>query len=139
MSAPTRVWMPGPVEVEIHLGADDTGGAFSMLVDQPQPGWALPGHRHAGESETIHVVEGRFETVIEGTRIQSGPGDTAHVPRGALHSGSLIGDAPGRRVLVFAPGGIDRFFREAGAPDPDSLPAPADLLTIAARHGWSFG
>jgi mannose-6-phosphate isomerase-like protein (cupin superfamily) len=132
------VWMPGGVRTEIHLDTHDTGGAFCLLVDHPPAGWSLPPHRHLNEAETIHVVDGEFELEVEGRRSRLSAGQTAHVPRGAIHSGANVGDGPGRRVLVFSPSGMERFFLDAGAPSPEDEVDPADVLASATRHGWEF-
>ena len=42
---PRVVWMPGGLRTEVHLRGEDTGGAFCLLADEPQPGWSLPPHR----------------------------------------------------------------------------------------------
>jgi oxalate decarboxylase/phosphoglucose isomerase-like protein (cupin superfamily) len=102
--------MPGALRVDVQLEGSDTAGAFCLIVDHPPPGWSLPTHRHENESETIYVIEGRFEIAVTGTRRVLGPGDVAHVPRGVEHSGAALGDRPGRRVLVFAPADMERFF-----------------------------
>jgi quercetin dioxygenase-like cupin family protein len=139
MAAETRVvWMPGGVRTEIHLTADDTGGAFCLLVDHPPAGWALPAHRHHNEAETIHIVEGEFEMVLDGARSQLSAGQTMHVPREVVHSGANIGPQPGRRVLLFSPAGMERFFLEAGTPVPGGEIDPAAVLDSATRHGWEF-
>ena len=127
------------MRVEIHLGAQDTGGAFCLLVDHPPAGWSLPPHRHEHESETVHVVEGAFWMTIGGERVELGPGDTAHVPQGVLHEGGTLGDVAGRRVLIFSPAGLERFFLEAGTPEPQESPDVAQLLRAATAHGWRFG
>src|SRR4051795_9913721 len=135
--------LPGGVHVTIGLDGEATGGALMLLVDRPPVGWvrpapagggpggplwllgarppvgwALPPHRHRNESETIHVVAGRFELVIEGERRELGPGDSAHVPAGTLHEGRKIGHVEGRRVIVFAPAGVEGWFRAVAA-EPD--------------------
>lgn len=138
MSSPQTVWMPGPLRVEIHLAAADTGGELCLLIDYPRPGWALPPHRHANEAETIHVLEGRFALEVDGVRHECGPGESVHIPRGVLHSGSLLDDAPGRRVVVFTPGGIDAFFAEVGAATAEEEVEIPVLLDAAERHGWTF-
>ena len=128
---PHEVTLPGGTRVEIHLSADDTAGQLCLLVDHPPAGWALPPHRHRNEAETIHVLEGRFELTVDGERREMGPGDTAHVPRGVVHSGGNIGDEQGRRLVVFTPGGIEGWFLEVGE-SPDSA------LEAALRYGWEF-
>lgn len=130
--------MPGGVRTEVHLTGEDTGGAFCLLVDEPPAGWALPAHRHAAEAETVHVLAGEFEMEVDGQLHRLAAGDTLHVPRGALHTSANVGGTAGRRVVVFSPAGLERFFLEAGASSRD---AEADLgaaLEAALRHGWQF-
>ena len=130
------VWMPGGVRTELHLTGEESGGAICMLVDQPPPGWSLPPHRHANEAETIHVLAGELE--VEGQRRQLGPGETAHVPVGVVHSGANVGSGTGRRIVLFSPAGIERFFLEAGAASPNEEPDPAAAAAAARWHGWEF-
>jgi quercetin dioxygenase-like cupin family protein len=135
---PRVVWIPGGVRTEIHLDGEATGGAFTLLVDHPPPGWSLPAHRHRNEAETIHVVEGEFEMRVDGRRHVLRAGETIHVPRGVVHSGANVGERPGRRVLVFSPAGMERFFLEAGAATPGAEVDTAALLSLAVRYGWEF-
>jgi quercetin dioxygenase-like cupin family protein len=131
------VWMPGGVRTEVHLGAQDTGGAFCLLVDEPPAGWALPPHSHRDEAETIHVLSGCFEMVLDGAARRLVPGETIHIPRGVVHSGGNVGQEAGRRLVLFSPAGMERFFVEAGAPSPAEVD-PAGALASAIRHGWQF-
>lgn len=137
-AAPRVVWMPGGVRTEVRLTGADTGGAFCLLVDEPPTGWALPPHRHVGAAETIHVVEGEFEMVVEGSAMRLRAGETLHVPAGALHSGGKHGDGAGRRVVIFSPAGMEEFFLETGAPSADSDVDLTAALASATRHGWEF-
>jgi len=112
--------------MQIHLTSEDTGGAFCLLEDHPPEGWSLPPHQHLNESETVYVVEGEFESVVDGEPRTLRAGDTVHIPAGVVHSGG----GHGRRLLVFAPGGVERFFTEGAA--------GGDLLALAERYGWRF-
>jgi quercetin dioxygenase-like cupin family protein len=130
--------MPGCVRTEVHLDGEQTGDAFCLLVDHPPPGWSLPAHRHRNEAETIHIVEGEFEMEVEGRRVRLLAGQTVHVPRGAVHAGGNVGGQAGRRLVLFSPAGVERFFLEVGSP---TAVVDADLdwgavAAAAARHGW---
>ena len=139
MSPELRVlWMPGSVRTEIHLGSEHTGGAFCLLVDHPPVGWSLPAHRHRNEAETIHVIEGEFEMDVNDERTHLSAGQTIHVPPGVIHSGSNIGQQPGRRVVIFSPAGMERFFLETGTSTPDAEVDLAVVIASATRHGWEF-
>ena len=130
--------MPGGTRTEIHLAAEDTAGAFCLLVDHPPAGWSLPAHLHHGAAETIHIMQGAFEVEMEGRRVALTAGATAHVPAGTVHATANVGDVEGRRVLVFSPAGMERFFLEAGAPTRDEPVDDAKALEAAIRHGWEF-
>jgi quercetin dioxygenase-like cupin family protein len=140
MSDPAHVvvWMPGGVRTEVRLVGADTGGAFCLLVDEPPAGWSLPPHRHHDEAEMILVLDGEFAMEVGGERTLLSAGDSIHVPRGVVHAGGNVGAGTGRRVVIFSPAGMERFFLDAGAPTPDAdvdLPA---VLEAATRHGWEF-
>jgi quercetin dioxygenase-like cupin family protein len=130
--------MPGGVRTEIHVGADETGGAFCLLVDEPPAGWSLPAHLHRGVAETIHVVEGEFWMEVDGERHELPAGKTLHVPASAVHAGGNSGQRTGRRVVIFSPAGMEDFFLEAGSPSRESGLSPAAALASAQRHGWEF-
>jgi quercetin dioxygenase-like cupin family protein len=130
--------MPGGVRTEIHLSGQDTAGAFCLLVDYPPAGWSLPVHRHANEAETIHIVEGDFEMELDGAPTKLSAGETIHIAQGVAHSGGNVGQRTGRRVVIFSPAGMERFFLEAGQPTADSQPDLAAVLASATRHGWQF-
>jgi quercetin dioxygenase-like cupin family protein len=132
------LWMPGGVRTEIHLTSEDTRGAFCLLVDEPPAGWSLPPHRHSNEAETIHIVEGEFAIEIDGERSRLSRGETVHVPRRAIHSSANIGAQRGRRVVLFSPAGMERFFLDAGVPTAESEVDLRAALASAVRHGWEF-
>lgn len=130
--------MPGGVRTEIRLAGADTGGAFCLLVDEPPAGWSLPPHRHRDEAETIVVLDGTFEMEVGGERTHLRAGESLHVPRGVVHAGGNVGERTGRRLVIFSPAGMERFFLEAGARDAGAEVDPAAALAAATRHGWEF-
>lgn len=134
----TVLWMPGGVRTEIRLSAEQTAGTFCLLVDAPPAGWSLPAHRHAREAETIHVVAGEFEMEVAGRRSRLGPGETVHVPAGVVHAGGNVGEATGRRLVLFHPAGLERFYREVGTSSPSAPMDTRAALESATRHGWEF-
>ena len=121
-------------ELEVHLTGEDTGGSLFVAVDHPAPGFQLFPHLHDSEDETIHIVDGSFEFMLDGETRMLGPGDTVHVPRGTRHGIRNTGDTPGHRVLVFHPAGIEGFFLAA-----DGLTDGDEILALAAKFGWRFG
>lgn len=109
-----------------------------MLIDEPPAGWALPTHRHRDEAETIHVLEGRFEMDIAGEPRELRTGETIHIPAGVDHGGRNSGDQHGRRVVIFSPGGMERFFLEVGQERADTEFDLEAAIGAATRFGWEF-
>src|SRR3954465_14819713 len=131
------VWMPGGVRTEIHLRGEDTAGAFCLLRDELPPGWELPPPRPRDQAETMHVVSGSMGVMVDGEEKLVRAGETAHVPRGVVHSTGNASEEPLRRVVLFSPAGMEGFFLEGGAEAPDGVDARA-ALDAAMRHGWEF-
>jgi quercetin dioxygenase-like cupin family protein len=137
-SQPHVVWMPGGIRTEIQLTGADTGGAFCLLIDEPPAGWSLPAHIHNDAAETIHILEGEFETTIGGVTERMGPGQTVHIPAGVVHAGGNVGLGTGKRLIVFSPAGMEDFFRDVGAASPAAEIDRRAALASATRHGWQF-
>jgi quercetin dioxygenase-like cupin family protein len=139
MGGPARtVWMPGGVRTEIHATGEDTGGAFCLLVDEPPAGWSLPQHLHRDAAETILVLEGSFDVEVGGEQTRLEAGESIHIPRGVVHASANAGAGAGRRVVLFSPAGMERFFLAAGTAAPDDEVDLAAALAAAIRHGWEF-
>src|SRR3712207_6382658 len=131
------VWLFGD-RLDLQLTGEDTAGSLCVVVDHPSPGFRLVPHLHRNEDETIHIVHGEFEFVMEHETRTLGAGDTVHVPRGTVHGIRNAGTTTGRRVLIFHPAGIEGFFLEAGTESPDERRDPAAMRDAARRHGWEF-
>ena len=58
-----------------------------------EPGTVFPDHRH-GVDKIDAVVSGRFRLVVGGHLAVLGPGDWVAIPRGSVHSATVIGDEP---------------------------------------------
>lgn len=58
-----------------------------------EPGTVFPDHTH-GADKIDAVLSGRFRLVIGGHLSVLGPGDWIEVPRGAVHSATVLGDEP---------------------------------------------
>ena len=57
------------------------------------PGTVFPDHRH-GVDKIDAVISGRFRLVVGGHLAVLGPGDWVAIPRGSVHSATVIGDEP---------------------------------------------
>ncbi len=136
----------------IKVTSAETEGRFAVLELTSPPGGGPPLHTHPS-AETFTILEGAFE--FSGVRdeqiytIRAAPGDTVFIPADAPHTYKVVGDTPGKTLLVLAPGDeMIAFFAEAGVPaDGQAPPAPAGppteaaigrMIAIAGKHGLAF-
>lgn len=132
-------WMLGGL-YEVLLSADECGGAMTVMQMTMPAGMGPPPHTHPG-SETVYVIDGTLTYHIGDELFEGSPGSLFHIPEGVVENFEPTSTA---RVLVtYRPGGIERFFAEAGAvatrrvlpPPPTEPPDVARLMAIGARHG----
>lgn len=126
-------------EVIILLDSEQTGGRLTMWLEQTPPGGGPPLHFHINDDESFHVLEGQVTFFQNSKWREVGPGGSAFVPRGQLHTFKNVGDGPSRMLLSTTPAGFDVFFSRCaeefakpGGPDM------ARVFGIAAEHGIHF-
>ena len=133
-------WMLGGL-YEVLLSSDETNGASTVMQMTMPAGMGPPPHIHHGVSETVYVVDGTLTYQIDGNRIDAGPGSLLRIPTDTLEG--FVPKSKVRVLITYEPGGMDRFFAEAGEPAPrrEIPPAPTSppdvdrLARIGARHG----
>jgi quercetin dioxygenase-like cupin family protein len=125
---------------EVRASADETGGELTVIEMTIAQG--PPPHVHnCGES--VYVLEGSIRFHIGGEVHQAGPGDFFYVPAGVEEKFEPVGEEGARLLVLYTPGGLDRFFAEAGEPaQRRELPPPSEtppdlerLASIAEKHG----
>ena len=82
-----RFDMPDGSAYIVTRAAAETGGEYvEMEFVLPAGCVAPPPHIHPQQVEEYEVLEGRFDVVVDGRWQTLGPGESASVPRGALHT-----------------------------------------------------
>jgi mannose-6-phosphate isomerase-like protein (cupin superfamily) len=126
-------------ELIIHLGADGTGGRYSMFTSVQPPGVGPPPHYHRNEDEWFLVLDGRAEFFRDGAWFEVPEGTALFVPKGVVHAFRNPGDRPQRILVHTAPGGVETFFRRCaeefakpGGPDM------ARIIQISNEHGIEY-
>jgi quercetin dioxygenase-like cupin family protein len=136
------VWMLGG-RYEVKASTEQTNGAMTIMEMWMPAGMGPPPHTHPG-SESVYVLEGRVRYHIGGDSFDGGAGAFFHIPPGTLENFEPTEET--RVLVVYTPGGMDRFFAEAGEPaaGPGLPPAPEGppdlerLTSIAARYGMDI-
>jgi quercetin dioxygenase-like cupin family protein len=134
---------------EIRLGAllirflvesEQSGGSVAIFEFDVPSGAKVPvAHSHDGYEETIYGLEGVLTWVVDGARIDVGPGDVLCIRRGAVHHFDNTRDEDARMLAVVTPGilGPDYFREVAAAVDAAAggPPDPAEIAAVMRRHG----
>jgi mannose-6-phosphate isomerase-like protein (cupin superfamily) len=76
----------GSLYVVRRVSADTGGDVVEMEFVLPAGCVPPPPHVHRHQVEEYEVLEGRFDVVVDGEWRTLGPGDSASVPVGALHT-----------------------------------------------------
>ena len=132
-------WMLGG-RYEVKVAGDDTDGAVTVMVMGLAAGMGPPPHSHTG-GESVYVLEGRINYNIGGETIEGGPGSFFHIPAGTVENFEPTEET--RLLVTYTPGGIDKFFAEAGdpaegpglPPPPEGAPDVERIASIGAKYG----
>ncbi|MFC4464619.1 cupin domain-containing protein [Streptomyces xiangluensis] len=125
---------------EVKASSDETNGAMTVMEMTIPEGMGPPPHTHPG-TESVYVIEGTLRYHIAGETVEGGPGSFFHIPEGTLERFEPTSTV--RMLITYTPGGIDKFFAEAGEPaERRELPPQSDtppdvdrLIEIGKRHG----
>ena len=121
----------------VKAGAQETGGAFTLLEWTAPAGFAPPPHTHHAEDEAFFILEGAITVTCGDRSWEAGPGAFVFLPRGVIHGFKVTSDTPLRGLQLTVPGGFERFITEAGeSPQAPASAAPdiEKLLTAAAKN-----
>jgi quercetin dioxygenase-like cupin family protein len=125
MSIPPRWHLGGLLTVVAAAG--DTNGALAVVEERAARGYATPPHVHGREDETLFVIDGELEYVVDDVPGTVTAGTAVHLPRGLPHHFAVT-SAEAHFLVIVTPGGFEQFFHDA------SPPATAARLPSAADH-----
>ena len=96
------------------LSGEQTGGQICLFENRSGGDTRTPIHVHAGDDETVYVIEGELTAVIDGRPRRLTTGDNMFLPRGIPHQLVNMSGKPNRYILIGTPAFFDRFVEEAG-------------------------
>jgi mannose-6-phosphate isomerase-like protein (cupin superfamily) len=107
------------------LSGEQTAGQFCLFENRSGGNTRTPIHIHAGDDETVHILEGELTAVLDGQPHRLTAGDSMFLPRGIPHQLVNMSGSPNRYLLIGTPALFDRFVEEAGRErQPDEIVGP---------------
>jgi mannose-6-phosphate isomerase-like protein (cupin superfamily) len=131
----------GPNRMTIKAQARQTGGGFG-LVESWVPAGASPAlHVHHGEDESFYVLEGELRFVCGEREFLARTGSFVFLPRDVPHTFRVEGNRDARLLTLLTPGGMERFFADAGRPaeGPGLPPAGPPDIALQSRVAPLYG
>jgi len=111
-SAEGEKYLAGPFEISARVLGSQSGGAFELYELALGPA-TVDYHVHKHMDETIVVLDGEIEFVVEGETLRRSAGSVAFIPRGLHHGFSNRGPGRARVLIHFNPAGDQHeYFRE---------------------------
>ena len=124
----------GSFQAEVLASAEQTADAFTLMKTKSEPsGFGPPLHRHRDSAEAFFVLEGEYLMFIQDEQHVCPAGSFVYVPRGTAHTFMVTSAEPGKKLNLFAPAAMVRFFEELAAAEADGTATP-DLLTQIAER-----
>lgn len=107
------------------LSGEQTGGQFCLFENRSGGDTRTPIHVHAGDDETVYIIEGELTAVIDGRPRRLTAGDSMFLARGIPHQLINMSGKPNRYILIGTPALFDRVVEEAGRElHPGEIPGP---------------
>lgn len=132
-------WVLGGLYEALTTGEETTGASTIMKMTVPV-GSGPPPHTHPG-SESVYVLSGTARFHVGDETYDAGPGSFFYFPAGTVETFEPTSTV--EVLVVYEPGGIDRFFAEVGEAAPRrELPPPSDTppdLALIAEVGERYG
>ena len=131
----------GPLGVHLLITGENSNGtvlAFELVVP-PGQGLEAPAHSHDHYEETIYGIDGVLSWMVDGRKIDVGPGQALCIRRGAVHCFGNTGSRDVKVLVVVTPAAIGpEYFREIAAVVNAAVGSPPDrakLDEVMRRHG----
>jgi quercetin dioxygenase-like cupin family protein len=130
----------GALAVRFLIEADDSNGSASAFECYVPAQARMPApHSHDAFEETIYGIVGVTSWMIDGERVEIGPGEAVCVRRGQVHGFENHGSVDATFLTIATPGVFGRaYFQEisdALAATAGGPPDVAALHEVMRRHG----
>ena len=136
------LWMLGGL-YEVKATGEETGGRATVMQMTVPAGMGPPPHVHDCD-EFVYVIDGTGTWHVGGESIEGGPGSLFFFRAGTVETFEPTSEL--KVLIIYSPGGTDKFFAEFGEraesrelpPAPDGPPDIERLVAVAGRYGMEI-
>jgi mannose-6-phosphate isomerase-like protein (cupin superfamily) len=129
---------PFGIDMKVMMDPEHTGGAFSAVVAEINPGEGPPLHLHRDREEYFYVLEGTYQLSVAGREATIGPGTLVFVPRGTVHAFKNVARTPGKLLEWTIPGSNGPYFRAVHEMEAGGGFDPEKFAAINRRFATEF-
>jgi quercetin dioxygenase-like cupin family protein len=134
-------WIGGQRQAVI-AGAHETGKRYALSHSTIAVGGGAAEHRHSNEAEAFYVIAGSIRFRLEGREVILKKGDFLHAEPGLTYSFEVLPPDTCEVLILYAPGGLERFIAEAGIAAPDgearSIQEAQKVFAAAPAYGVNY-
>ncbi len=133
----------GPLGIRFLLTSDDCNGSTSVFEVHVPAGQKLaaPPHKNDAYEEVLYGIEGVLTWIVDGVRIDVGPGQALCIPRGSVHRFENAGGRDAVQLCIISPAIMGpAYFREAAEVIGAAAGGPPDrekMTEVFRRHGMT--
>ncbi len=138
MKAPKEIITLGGLQLNFLLDGEDTNDQMVMFELEIKSGAKVPvPHYHVDVDEAVYGLQGIMTSIVDGQKIETGPGDRLFITRGQTHYHDNLTGENVKVLCVLTPASIGpAYFRELKAIlVPGTPPDPKKIAEIMLRHG----
>lgn len=124
----------GNFETVVLATSAQTSGEFTLMRTQSEPPeFGPPLHLHRDAAEAFYVLEGEYLMYIEEQQTLCPPGTFVYVPKATPHTFKVVSAGPGKKLNLFSPAAMVRYFEEPADAEASGSVTPELLNEIAER------
>ena len=124
-------------DLVFKVTGDDTDGAFDFFTVQVAPRSGPPLHVHHLQEEALFVLKGRYKVQVGDELFHCNEGGFAYMPKQVPHAFYNLTDEVGEVIVVYTPGGGQKFYQEFG-PVARSGADRAAIAAVFAKHDMTL-
>jgi quercetin dioxygenase-like cupin family protein len=134
-------WIGGQRQAVI-AGAEQTGKRYALSHSTIAVGGGAALHYHSREAEAFYVIAGKIRFVLEEREVILNPGDFLHAEPGLAYRFEVLPPDTCEVLILYAPGGLERFIAEAGIAAADgearSIAKAQQVFDAAPAYGVTY-